>query len=260
MVQAGRCPVTVPMRGWSSILLLSLGLLLGTSPAGAEPLRLAVAGNFVPALEQLLPDFEREHEQAIVLSSGSTGKLYAQIRQGAPFDVFLAADRARPEALEREHRTVAGTRRTYAVGRLALWAPRADPRENLVERLRANPPPRLAIANPRVAPFGAAAKSWLREIGVWEQVARNAVRGENVAQTFHFVASGNAELGLVALGQLRSLSEVPGTFLVVPADGHEPIHQQGVLLKDTPTARAFLNWLTSSDVQDRLHDLGYDSP
>ena len=116
------------------------------------------------------------------------------------------------------------------------------------------------MANPRVAPYGAAAESWLREIGAWERVSRNAVRGENVAQAFHFVASGNAELGLVALGQLRSLSEVPGAFLVVPADAHDPIEQQVVVLKDTPAALAFLHWLTSPDVQDRLRDLGYDSP
>jgi molybdate transport system substrate-binding protein len=233
---------------------------LGSQSALADTLRVAVAGNFLPTLERLISDFEEGAGHEVALSSGSTGKLYAQIRQGAPFQVFLAADRARPEALARDGLAIPGTRVTYAIGRLVLWAPAARPDSNPEALLVADPPPRIALANPRVAPFGAAAEAWLRARGAWERLSPRAVLGENVSQAFHFVASGNADLGLVALGQLRTLPDIEGAYRVLPGDGYPLIEQQAVLLDDTPAARAFLAWLTAPGTREALVALGYDSP
>jgi molybdate transport system substrate-binding protein len=235
-------------------------MISALTTARAEVLRIAVAGNFTPTLERLAPDFETGTGHELALSSGSTGKLYAQIRQGAPFDAFLAADAERPEALEREGGIVPGSRVTYAVGKLALWAPGGLASRDLVTVLNAHPPPRVALANPRVAPFGAAAEAWLRRQGVWENIGPAAIRGENVAQAFHFTASGNAELGLVALGQLQTLAKVPGDFHVLPVGSYPLIEQQAVLLRDSAAGREFMAWLTSDETRRRLFDLGYDSP
>lgn len=241
--------------------LLCVGGLLFGAALPADELRVAVAGNFAAPLERLTPDFEGRTGHRLAFSVGSTGKLYAQIVQGAPFDVFLAADRARPERLEAGGRIVPGTRATYALGRLALWSPAANSEAGLLARLRAEPPPRLAIANPRLAPFGAAAREWLEREGLWARLGPGAVRGENVAQAFHFVASGNAELGLVALGQMRARNDTPiGVAWIVPAARHAPIEQQVVLLRDSVAGRAFLDWLGSEPVRSRLQELGYDSP
>jgi molybdate transport system substrate-binding protein len=246
---------------------VALGFLLvlaiipcAASSARAEPLRIAVAGNFTPVLERLAPAFEASTGHDLALSSGSTGKLYAQIRQGAPFDVFLAADAERPEALEREGLGVPGSRVTYAIGKLVLWAPGGLPSPDLASLLNATPPPRVALANPRVAPFGVAAEAWLRQQGAWDNIGPTAVRGENVAQAFQFTASGNADLGLVALGQLRSLASVPGDFRLLPASSHPVIEQQAVLLRESPAGRDFMAWLTSDETRRQLVDLGYDSP
>lgn len=242
-------------------LLLWLLCLPFAGDTSADELAVAVAGNFLPALEGLSPAFERATGHRLRISAGSTGKLYAQIRQGAPYDVFLAADRARPERLEAEALTVSGTRFTYAVGQLVLWAPEALPPETLPTLLRSEPPPRLAIANPRLAPYGAAAEAWLRREGLWTRLAPRAVRGESVAQAFHFVASGNAPLGLVARSQWLSLDPSRrGAAWGLPADAHPPIEQQAVLLRDVPAGRAFLDWLGSAPVRARLEDFGYRSP
>ena len=243
------------------LITAALLLTLGATSVRAEPLRIAVAGNFLPVLERLAPDFEADHGHRLRLSSASTGRLYAQIRQGAPFDVFLAADVTRPERLEQDGLAVPGTRRSYARGRLALWAPDAVPGEDPFERLAGTPRPSLAIANPRLAPFGAAAEATLRKAGLWSRYEHEVLRGESIAQAFHFVATGNADLGLVALSQLRlSATHTAGSWRAVPAEDHPPIEQQAVLLRDTQTGRAFLAWLLSERVQDRLRTFGYDPP
>lgn len=226
--------------------------------ATADELRVAVAGNFAPALQRLAEEFEASSGHRLRLSPGATGKLYAQIVQGAPFDLFLAADADRPRRLEADGRIVPGTRRTYVHGRLALWAPNCDCAP--LAHLRDTPPPRLALANPRVAPYGAAAEAYLRDEQLWDVLGPRAVRGESVAQAFHFLASGNADLGFVALSQLRLTAQAPATFVVIPADRHPPIEQQVVLLNDTVAGRAFLQWLLAPGTRSRLGEFGYDSP
>ena len=240
--------------------LMLLGAALVSGNVHAELLRIAVAGNFASTLERLAPSFEGETGHELTLSSGSTGKLYAQIRQGAPFDVFLAADVERPSALEREGVVVPGSRFTYAIGKLALWVPGGSGGLDIAALLNSTPVPRVAIANPRVAPFGAAAEAWLRHEGVWERLGPTAIRGENVAQAFHFAASGNAKLGLVALGQLRTLASVPGDYEILPSDTYPAIEQQAVMLRDSAANREFMAWLRSPETRHRLLDLGYGSP
>ncbi len=263
---------------WCRALLAACVL---ASPPGlfADELSVAVAGNFAPVLARLGPGFEAASGHRLAVSSGSTGKLYAQIVHGAPYEVFLAADRERPERLESEGRIVEGSRASYALGRLVLWGPALADEAALKARLLADPPPRLAIANPRLAPYGAAAESWLRNEGLWDRLAPRMVRGESIAQAFHFTASGNAELGLVARSQLASAGIGPaapddpsvqamdpestasqGARWVVPASAHPPIEQQMVLLDDTEAARAFRDWLLSEATQSRLREFGYDSP
>ena len=171
----------------------------------AEDVLVAVATNFTSCLKELVVGFEQKTKHHVVVSPGSTGKLYAQITNGAPFDVFLAADVRRPQLLEKEGLAVKGSRFTYAIGRLTLWS--AHP--SLVngdgaEILLAQPFRYLAIANPKTAPYGAAARQTLEALDLWDKVQPYIVQGENIGQTFQFVASGNAELGFVALSQVMN--------------------------------------------------------
>ncbi len=239
---------------------LFLALVAGVSPVVlAGEARVAVAANFLPVLRDLDAAFtERGHR--LKISSGSTGKLYAQIVHGAPFDLFLAADRARPERLEREGRSVPGSRFTYAVGRLVLWSPAPARFNDGLRWLREGRFRRLAIANPQTAPYGRAARQFLRRHDLWRPLQARLVRGESVSQALQFVASGNAEAGLVALSQVIGRT---GSRWPVPAAEHEPIAQQAVLLvrgADNPAARAFHAFLQSPPARRIIRAAGYALP
>lgn len=234
------------------------------APAFAGEVTAAVAANFTAAMNKLTPKFERATGHTLVTSFGSTGKLYAQIKNGAPFDVFLAADDERPKRLETEGVAVAGTRFTYAVGQLALWSPD----EKLVDAkgtvLRNAGFGHLAVANSKTAPYGAAAEQVLRRLGIWERIEPRLVRGENITQTFQFVSTGNAALGLVALAQVRALpASQRGSYWVVPAEMHDALRQDAVLLKrgaKNTAARALLDYLRTPDVKSMIQNLGYSTP
>ena len=178
-------------------------LLLTGQAAAGEPILVAVASNFAQTAAQLAERFEEQTGTAVRLSSGSTGKLYAQVVNGAPYDVFLAADAARPAILERSGHAVPGSRRTYAIGRLVIYSTRAD---DCLAVLQDPDAGHIAIANPDTAPYGAAARDFLRQAGLWEAAQPRLVTGENIAQVLQFVASGNAELGFIAHSQLRAPS------------------------------------------------------
>lgn len=215
--------------------------------------QIAVAANFAVPAKELATQFERASGHKTAISVGSTGKFYAQIRNGAPFDVFLSADEETPRRLEEEKLAVAGTRFTYAIGRLVLWSPqlRID-----AEVLRTGNFKRLAIANPRLAPYGAAAQAALEKLGLWSAMQPRLVQGENIAQTFQFVASGNAELGFVALSQI---AQAGGSHWVVPAPLHAPLRQDAVLLvrgEKNPAAKDFLVHLRNS--RERIRSHGYE--
>jgi molybdate transport system substrate-binding protein len=237
------------------VLCLSLG------PVTAEEVRVAVASNFAPALNRIAADHRRTTGDRLRISSGSTGKLYAQIVGGAPFDILLAADSERPRLLEQNGFAVAGSRFTYAVGRLVLWSNDPDVGQLGIDGLRRDGVRRIALANPRTAPYGAAARQVLERSGLWETLGPRLVFGENVAQAFQFVSTGNADAGFVALSQLGPLDgSSRGSRWIVPRELQAGIEQQAVLLvrdDPRPAADRFLDYLRSAKVRDRLGHLGY---
>jgi len=245
-------------------LLYSLVLLPGLV-AAAEPLTVAVASNFVPAAEAIVVRFIADTGHAARITAGSTGKLYAQISNGAPYDVFLAADSERPELLEAGGLGVQGTRATYAIGSLVLWS--GESRFDSVDcrkYLEDLGPDHIAIANPEIAPYGAAAREFLVNIGLWESVEPKLVFGENISQTMQFVASGNAILGLIARSQSvdRRLPKATCNW-PVPGSAHQPLEQQAVLLQRAAgnvVAAAFLEFLTGPVAREIVVRYGYTVP
>tara|TARA_A100001391_G_scaffold188281_1_gene158760 strand:- start:8423 stop:9148 length:726 start_codon:yes stop_codon:yes gene_type:complete len=233
-------------------LLLLAGLTLSMAVSAAEPVRVAVAANFAKPLETLVALYGRSHPDATIeITVASTGKLAAQIRQGAPFDIFLAADDRRPTELDQEGRGVEGTRRVYALGRLALWSPRAglDLGPALLESGDLSP---IALANPRLAPYGAAGQAVLDTLSLPASV--KVVQGENVGQAYHFVSSGAAPAGFVAFSQVRGA----GGSLWLPDSGLYPtIEQQSLLLQDRAETRAFYEFLDSDAARARIEEAGY---
>ena len=246
----------------SNIGIFCLAIGLAPFPALADEALVAVAANFADAMSRLKERFEAGTPHTLRISTGSTGKLYAQIVSGAPFDVLLAADQVRPERLETEGLTVPGSRFTYATGTIALWS--KDPDRIGVDGaavLRRGDFRRLAIANPKLAPYGAAARQALEALGVWETLRDRIVMGENIGQTHAMVATGNAELGLVALSQLeRPGQSSGGSRWIVPDSLYDPIRQDAVLLSraaDNPAARALLDFLRRDDVRTAIRSMGY---
>lgn len=239
---------------------LLLALAIASVPvARAGEVHVAVATNFAKTARGLADVFSAETEHRVLVSDGSTGKLYAQIVNGAPFEVFLAADVERPRRLEAEGRAVAGTRFAYALGRLVLWSP--DPaRVTGEDALESEDFRYLAIANPELAPYGAAARGLLRQLDLWDALQRRIVRGEDIGQAFQFVATGNAELGFVALSQLSGRG---GSQWIVPPDRYAPIEQQAVLLepgRNDPAASAFLDFLRGAAARAQIERAGYGVP
>ena len=239
---------------------LLLVLLLGMA-AHADNVVVAVASNFSTVIQQLEPMFESSSHHRLTVVAGSTGKLYAQVIRGAPFDVFLAADQRRPELLEKEGFAVAGSRVTFAVGQLSLWS-HDDRRVGTDgrETLRAGSFRRLAIANPDLAPYGAAAKETLESLGVYDQLAPRIIMGENISQTYAMVATGNADLGLIARSFVPNVSPEAGRW-DVPGDLHTPIRQDAVLLVravDNQAARLFLAYLSGEAARGVIRRAGYE--
>lgn len=240
---------------------VSVCLLSSVAADAAEALA-AVAGNFSDVIDRLQADFESTGEHTLVVSTGSTGKLYAQIDNGAPFDLFLAADQVRPEVLERAGKAVAGSRFTYAIGRLTLWSP--DPARlavNGAATLRAGKFRKLAIANPELAPYGAAAIETLASLELLDTVRDRIVMGENIGQAHAMVATGNAELGFVALSYILSpRNSAVGSRWDVPQEFYSPIRQDAVLLvhgAGNSAALAFLDYLASDAARVVIESYGY---
>lgn len=252
-------------RDLAVALLLVCAMVLPHS-VRSDTLRLAVASNFATVIDDIAAGFERDTGHELSVSLGSTGKHFAQILHGAPFDVFLAADTERPERLESTGRIVPGSRFTYAIGRLVAWAPRrdslrlpADLAKPTADRLEPGADyRRVAIANPRLAPYGRAARDTIVGLGLWDEVSPRLVRGENIGQTFQFVYSGNADIGFVAASQLVTHAQrIRGARWEVPADLHDPIEQQAALLRDSEAGRAFMAYLRSTGARQMIHDAGY---
>ncbi len=244
------------------LVLLSGGVLMVLpAPSAAAQIRVAVASNFKNAMVAIIARFEAVAGHRVSASFGATGKHYAQIKNGAPFDVFFAADTRRPERLEREGSAVPGTRFTYAVGKLILWSPEKGYVGAGAEVLESGEFRHMAIANPKLAPYGEAARAVLRALGAWDRLRGRLVRGENIGQAFQFVKSGNAELGFVAYAQLKRPNQaIEGSFWEPPQALYTPIEQQAVLLRENDTAGDFLSFVRSDEGLRIIRDYGYATP
>ena len=236
-------------------------ILFPVAAAGQDYVTVAVASNFGATAREVGAHFARESGYEVRITTASTGQLYAQIVNGAPFDVLLAADTERPRRLEAGSGAVPGTRFTYAVGSLVLWSRQADDCQAALQNIDGG---LLAIANPETAPYGTAAKSFLQQAGLWESLQDRLVIGENIAQTLQFAASGNAELGFIARSQLRAPSLPPASCSwPVPEAMHAPIDQQAILLRRgaaSDGAAAFLEFLRSDAGRAIILRHGYSLP
>jgi molybdate transport system substrate-binding protein len=243
---------------WLGWALVGLWLL----PAQAGEVQVAVASNFTAPMQAIAVAFERETGHTVQMSFGASGKFYAQIKHGAPFEVLLSADDEKPAQLEKDGLTVPGSRFTYALGTLVLWSAQAGVVDAKGEVLAKGAFQKLAIAAPKLAPYGAAAMEVLSGMGVLAAVQPKLVQGENIAQTYQFVSTGNAELGFVALSQVMKdgVLNAGGSAWIVPPKLHRPIRQDAVLLakgRGNVAAEALLAYLKTDKTQTLLRTYGY---
>lgn len=243
--------------------LLALGLVFA-SGAMADEVKVAVAANFTAPIQALAPAFEKATGHKLVASFGATGQFYAQINNGAPFEVLLSADDSTPAKLENEGATVPGSRFTYAIGSLVLWSTNPTYLDGSDAALKAGQFKHLAIANPKAAPYGLAAAQVLAKLGLSEAVKGKLVEGQNITQAHQFVATGNAELGFVALSQVYKDGQlVSGSAWIVPEAMYEPIKQDAVILKpgaNNPAAAALVEYLKSPEAAKVIESFGYKLP
>lgn len=242
--------------------LLASAALLSLNTAWADEVQVAVAANFTAPIQAIAKDFEKDTGHKLVAAYGSTGQFYAQIKNGAPFDVFLAADDSTPAKLEQEKAIVPGSRFTYAIGTLALWSAKPGYVDDKGEVLSKNTYKHLAIANPKAAPYGLAATQVLDKLKLTEATKAKIVEGQNITQAFQFVSTGNAELGFVALSQIYKDGKVSeGSAWIVPANLHDPILQDAVILekgKDNAAAKALVDYLKGPKATALIKSYGYE--
>ncbi|WP_250455241.1 molybdate ABC transporter substrate-binding protein [Caballeronia sp. ATUFL_M2_KS44] len=241
--------------------MLSVALGMACASAFAGEVQVAVAANFTAPVQAIAADFEKDTGNKVVASYGATGQFYAQIKNGAPFEVFLAADDTTPAKLENEGMTVPGSRFTYATGALALWSAKDGYVDANGDVLKKNAFTHLAIANPKAAPYGLAATQALEKLGLTQAVSSKIVEGQNISQAQQFIATGNAELGFVALSQIYKNGKITsGSAWIVPASLHEPIKQDAVILekgKDNPVAKQFTDYLKGPKAAAVIKSFGY---
>ncbi len=230
--------------------------------AQADEVQVAVAANFTAPIQAIAADFEKDTGHKLVASFGATGQFYTQIKNGAPFQVFLSADDTTPQKLEAEGDTVKGSRFTYAVGTLALWSAKEGYVDAQGEVLKRNAFKHLSIANPKAAPYGLAATQVLAKEGLTDQVRDKIVEGQNITQAYQFVSTGNAELGFVALSQIYKDGKVSsGSAWIVPSSLHDPIKQDAVILtkgKDSAAAKALVDYLKGPKAAAVINSYGYE--
>ncbi len=224
----------------------------------------AVAANFTAPVQRIVEQFQKETGHTVKLSFGSSGKFYSQIKAGAPFDVFLSADEKNPKLLEQEGLAQADTRFVYALGRLVLWSAQPGLVDDKGAVLGKGGYGKIAIADPKLAPYGLAAQEGLQKMNLWDKVQGKLVTGESIAQAYQFAATGNADLAFIALSQITKDSKVAdGSYWLVPADVYNPIRQSAVLLtaaKDKAAAQAFLAFLKGGKAQAIMRSYGYGLP
>ena len=240
------------------------GSLMGTSQAVADELKVAVASNFYPTMKLIAKRFELKtagssgQQHKVILIPGSSGKHYAQIMNGAPFDMFFSADIEHAKLLEQGGKVDSGTRFTYAKGKLILWSSIDNYVDSKGEVLNKKDFRYLAIANPKLSPYGKSAEEALRSLKLWTNLKKRLVQGENIAQTFQFISTGNAKLGFVAYSQIMNPGlSIDGSFWEVPQSIYKPIEQQAVLLKDSYIGREFLSFVKSDESLSIIYESGY---
>lgn len=240
--------------------VLMAGLFL-SAPLQAAELSVAVAANFTAPMQKIAAAFEKETGHKLALSFGSTGKFYAQIKNGAPFEVLFAADDETPARLEQEGQSVAGTRFTYAIGKLVLWSKQPGLVDGKGEVLRTGSFERIALADPKLAPYGAAAMQTLTQLGLADTLSSKFVQGENIGQTYQFVATQNAPLGFVALSQVYAEGRLTeGSAWMVPETLYEPIRQDALILakgKDNTAAAELMRYLQGDAAKAVIRSYGY---
>ena len=246
------------MKCLTTLLALTLA---GWGLARAETVQVAVASNFAAPMQRIVAAFEKDTGHKTALSLGATGKFYAQVRNGAPFAVLLAADDETPARMQKEGLAVTGSAFTYAIGQLVLWSADSSVVDAQGAVLNAPLNGKLALADPKLAPYGAAALQVLQQRGLADKLRPHFVLGENIAQTFQFVKTGNASMGFVALSQVMQDGKVTsGSAWLVPAALHEPIRQDAVLLRqgaDNPAAKALLQYLRTDAARAVIRACGY---
>ena len=232
------------------------------APLHAAEVSVAVAANFAAPMQKIAQAFEQDTGHKAVLSVGSTGMLYAQIRNGAPYQILLAADEETPNKLEKEGLGLAASRFTYATGKLVLWSKQPGFVDDKGDVLRTAKFERIAIANPKLAPYGAAAMETMSKLAILQQLQARIVQGDNIAQTYQFVATENAQLGFVALSQVFVDGKIAqGSGWIVPAGSHAPIRQDAILLtkgQDSAAALALMRYLRGERAKSLIRSSGYD--
>ena len=244
--------------------LIGLGLAISINAVYADDAQVAVASNFSKPLAEIATKFKAASGHDLKISAGATGKLYAQVANGAPFEVFISADSKTPKKLIEANLAQADSQFTYAFGNLVLWSKQANFVDDKGEVLKSDKFNHIAIANPKTAPYGTAAMEALSHLKLQDTLAPKMVQGENIAQTYDFVSTGNAELGFVALSQVQKDDKLKeGSAWIVPQDLYQPLAQDAVLLskgKDSDAAKALLDYLKQADAQAIMQTYGYTLP
>jgi len=241
---------------------ISTILLLSSSFSFAGEVRIAVAGNFFKPLKVLAAQFESQTGDTVQISVAATGKLYAQISNGAPFEIFLAADQKRPTKLVEQQLAVKESQFTYAKGKLVFWSNDPALIDPQGARLKSPDLLHLAIANPKAAPYGEQAVRVLKNMGIYEHLENKLVLGQNIGQTFQYVSNGNVQQGIISLSQVTNDGKITsGSAWIIPDTLYQPIQQDAVLLNkgmDNPAARAFLAYLKSPAALQIIRSFGYE--
>lgn len=248
------------MKTRSLVSGLLASLLWVAAAAHADEVQVAVAANFTAPFNKIAAAFEKDTGHKVVSSFGSTGKFYAQIRNGAPFEILLAADDETPKKLIGESAAVAGTQFTYAVGKLVLWSVKPAIVDPAGEVLKRGGFDHIAIANPKLAPYGAAAVQAMKKLGVYDNLSAKLVTAESIAQAYQFVNTGNSLLGFVAMSQVLKDGQVEGSSWVVPSELYDTIQQDAVVLskgKDKAGVSAFMNYLQGDKARAVIRSFGY---
>ena len=243
------------------ISLCMCSVFLMAVNAKAAEIKVAVASNFANVLKEIAIEFQKDTGHQLAITPGATGRFYAQISNGAPFDVFLSADDETPHKLAQEGKAIASSQFTYAIGRLALWSPNPEMIEKNADILKTDKFKFIAIANAKVAPYGQAAVQTMQKLGVLTKIEPRVVQGESISQTYQFVSTGNAQVGFVALSQIVENGKIKtGSAWIVPEEMHEPLKQDAVVLqscKHMSACQALIDYLKSEKAKKLMASYGY---